>query len=349
MSGAARSWILGRMANSTTPDAGAKQFWRHTGLLAVLGAIIAFGLGAAYLSIGHDPQPRDLPIAVVGPPAAAEALEAKAPEELSARAVPDLAAARKAIGERDVYGAVVPGPLGAREVLIASAASNQVANFLRHTAGQATPEKVPRVVDAAPLPDDDSGGSSIPLLVSVLVLGGSVGVVGMSRVLPRFEARPRQGVLPLSFLLIYALVFGLGLTAISAAFGVGTDAAVIDRVLVLSLISLAVTASTAALIALIGPAGSAVTSVLYFVLGGQINGGSTAPEFLPPFWKELGEHLPGGAGVSLLRDVFYFPEASSGQPLAVLGAYAGAGLIVLVALYLVHARRRVRVPVPTAA
>jgi hypothetical protein len=349
MSGGLRSWILACMTNSTTPDTGAKRFWRHTGLLAGLGAIIAFGLGAAYLSIGHDPQPRDLPIAVVGPPAAAEALEAEAPDELSARAVPDLAAAREAIGERDVYGAVVPGPEGAREVLIASAASNQVANFLRRTAGQATPENVPEVVDAAPLPEDDSGGSSIPLLVTVLILGGSVGVVGMAKVLPRFEARPSQGVLPLTFLLVYALVFGLGLTAISAVFGVGTDAAVIDRVLALSLISLAVTASTAALIALIGPAGSAVTSLLYFVLGGQINGGSTAPEFLPPFWKELGEHLPGGAGVSLLRDVFYFPEASTGRPLAVLGVYAAGGLLVLLALHLVHARRRVHVPVPTAA
>jgi hypothetical protein len=337
------------MTNSTTTDIGARQFWRHTGLLAALGAIIAFALGAAYLSIGHDPQPRDLPIAVVGPPAAADALEAQAPAELSVRSVPDLAAARREIREREIYGAMVPGPEGAREVLIASAASNQAANFLRRTLGQATPENVPKIVDAAPLPSDDSGGSSIPLLVTVLVLGGSLGVVGMARVLPRFDARPRRGVLPLSFLLIYALVFGLGLTAISAAFGVGTEAAVIDRVMALSLISLAVTASTAALISLIGPAGSAVTSLLYFVLGGQINGGSTAPEFLPSFWRELGEHLPGGAGVSLLRDVFYFPEASAGAPTGILAIYAGAGLLALLALSLVHSRRRVRALVPTTA
>jgi hypothetical protein len=124
---------------------------------------------------------------------------------------------------------------------------------------------------------------------------------------------------------------------------------VLDRVLVFTLISLAVTASTAALVALIGPAGSAVASVLYFVLGGQINGGSTAFEFLPPFWKALGEHLPGGAGVSLLRDVIYFPEASTGEPIGILAAYAGGGLLVLLALHIVHSRRRAAAAVPVAA
>jgi len=101
-----------------------------------------------------------------------------------------------------------------------------------------------------------------------------------------------------------------------------------------------VAGSTAALVALIGSAGSAVAGVLYFILGAQISGAGTAPEFLPPFWSDLGHHLPGGAGTSLLRDVFYFPEASTSDPIAILAAYAGTGLLVLLALNLIRARRR---------
>jgi hypothetical protein len=99
-----------------------------------------------------------------------------------------------------------------------------------------------------------------------------------------------------------------------------------------------VAASSAALVALIGPAGSAVAGVLYFILGAQISGAGTAREFLPSFWSDLGHHLPGGAGTSLLRNVFYFPEASNGEPIAILTVYAGAGLLVLLALHLIRTR-----------
>lgn len=319
-----------------------RRFWRHTGLLAAIGTVIAVCLASAFLSIGHSPQPRDVPIAVVGPPAAAQQVAAQAPDELSTRSVPDLAAAEAAIRERDVYGAIVPGQQGVRELLIATAANNQVANFLRRTLGRATEANVPKIVDARPLPRDDSSGASIGLLVQVLMIAGTVGVVGLTRLLPRFEGDPRRGVVPLLFLLVYGLLLGFLVAAIAAAFGVGTDASFLDRVLALAFISVAVTLSTGALVALIGPAGSAVAGLLYFVLGSQISGAGTAPEFLPSFWSELGQHLPTGAGATLLRDVFYFPEASIGEPIAILGVYAGVGLIVVIALNLLIARRRDR-------
>jgi hypothetical protein len=325
------------------------QFWRHSGVLAAVGVVFAVALGAAFMSIGHSPQPRDVPVAVVGPPAAAQQLEAQAPGKLSTRSVPDLAAAQRAIDQRDVYGAVVPGEEGVRELLIAPAASNQVANFLRGSLGQPTPDNVPKVVNAKPLPHDDSNGLSISLLIQTLIMGATIGVLGIKRLLPRFEADPRRGIAPMLSLGGYALLFGVALAAISGAFGVGTDAALLDRALALSLISVAVIASTAALVALMGPIGSAVSGVLFFVLGAQISGGGTAPEFLSPFWSDLGQALPGGAGVTLLRDVFYFPEASTGGPIAILAAYAGAGLLMLVALNLLRARRRSRAGDPVGA
>jgi hypothetical protein len=64
--------------------------------------IIALALGAAFMSIGHDQRPRELPIAAVGTPDTARTVEDQAPGELSVRAVRDRAAARQAILERDV-------------------------------------------------------------------------------------------------------------------------------------------------------------------------------------------------------------------------------------------------------
>lgn len=330
--------MIDSRASSERP--GGRRFWRHAGGLGVIGVIIALALGAAFMSIGHDQRPRELPIAAVGTPATAQTVEAQASGQLSVRAVRDRAAARQEIAERDVYGAVVLGEQGVRELLIASAANNGVANFLRRTLGRATPDGVPRITDVRPLPEDDATGIDIALLLQVLLIGGSIAVVGIGRLLPRFEGDPRRGVLPVTFLAAYAVMFGFALTLIAAAFGVGTDASFLDRVLAMALISAGVAGSTAALVALIGSAGSAVAGVLYFILGAQISGAGTAPEFLPPFWSDLGHYLPGGAGTSLLRDVFYFPEASTSNPIAILAAYAGAGLLVLSGLNLIRARRR---------
>jgi hypothetical protein len=128
----------------------AQEFWRRSGVLAALGALLVVALAAAFLSIGHSPQPREVPVAVVGPPAAAQQLEAEADGKFSAGSVPDLAAAQREIDERDVYTAVVPGQQGVRKLLISSAASNQVANFMRRTLGAATRRTFPRSWTGSP-------------------------------------------------------------------------------------------------------------------------------------------------------------------------------------------------------
>jgi hypothetical protein len=161
----------------------------------------------------------------------------------------------------------------------------------------------------------------------------------MASLVPRLRADFRHGVLPLTFLGAYALLLGLILTAVSSAFGIATDVSFLDRVFSFALISLAVTASTAALVALIGPAGSGVAALVYFLIGTQISGANTAPEFLSSFWRVLGEYLPPGAGVSLLRNLFYFQDASVAKSIAILAVYVGVGWLLLVALKILDWRR----------
>lgn len=257
--------MIDSRASSERP--GGRRFWRYAGGLGVIGVIIALVLGAAFMRIGHDQRPRELPIAAVGTPATAQTVEAQAPGELSVRAVRDRAAARQEIAERDVHSAVVLGEQGVRELLIASAANSGVANFLRRTLGRATPDGVPRITDVRPLPEDDATGIDIALLLQVLLIGGSIAVVGIGRLLPRFEGDPRRGVLPVTFLAAYAVMLGFALTLISAAFGVGTDASFLDRVLAMALISAGVARVDRSARRPHRLRGSAVAGVLYFIPG----------------------------------------------------------------------------------
>jgi hypothetical protein len=96
----------------------------------------------------------------------------------------DEAAARAAIRDRDVYGAVVVSPQDVT-VLTASAASPLVALQLRESAvslagvGQAPGAAAgqPRVVDVVPADPDDPRGSALSAAVLPLVLTGAASAV----------------------------------------------------------------------------------------------------------------------------------------------------------------------------
>src|SRR5919108_3832736 len=81
-------------------------------------------------------EPRDMPVGVAGPPAAVQKFEHGLEADDGAFEVHRYATeagAREAIEDRDIYGAFVAGPGGAK-VLTASAASPMVAQQLTHAA-----------------------------------------------------------------------------------------------------------------------------------------------------------------------------------------------------------------------
>jgi hypothetical protein len=98
-------------------------------------ALVAFAWPSARLA------PRDLPIGVAGPPQAATAIQRQLAQRGGAFDVhvyADEAAARAAIGDREVYGAIVAAPNGVT-LLTASAASPVVAQLLSQAATEAGP------------------------------------------------------------------------------------------------------------------------------------------------------------------------------------------------------------------
>jgi hypothetical protein len=88
---------------------------------------------------------------------------------------------------------------------------------------------------------------------------------------------------------------------------------------------------------MLGGAGLIVAVVTVVLLGNPVSGGTVPASMLPSGWHFLSEILPNAAGVRLVRAVSYFGGHGIGNPLIVLGIYAGAAVLLTT---LVTLRRR---------
>jgi hypothetical protein len=276
-------------------------------------------LAAAVLTLFAWPAakvaPRDLPIAVAGPPPAAQAIEQQLALQTGAFEVhryTDLRSAREAIRDRKVYGAFAAAE-GGPIVLNSTAASPAVAQLLAHAATEAG---AARVQDVAPA---SRAGGALP--ASVLPLG-LVGIVtGLAGMLLLPGAVGRSGLVLGGSLLAGAaagLILQSWLEVVSGDWLANAAA--------LSLTVLAIAASVAGLGALFGKAGLALAALTMVLIGNPFSGAGTAPELLPEPVGGLGQLLPPGAGANLLRSTGFFDGAGAGDHLIVLAAWAVAGL-----------------------
>ncbi|QKW39793.1 hypothetical protein HUT06_41965 [Actinomadura sp. NAK00032] len=96
---------------------------------------------------------------------------------------------------------------------------------------------------------------------------------------------------------------------------------------------------------LLGPKGLAVVAPLMVFIGNPWSGASSAPELLPEPVGWIGQLLPPGAGVTLLRSTAFFDGAGGARALVVLLAWAALGLA---AIHTADWRRRRSQGRPTA-
>ncbi|MFF5075431.1 hypothetical protein ACFY36_00125 [Actinoplanes sp. NPDC000266] len=306
-----------------------RHFWVRAAVVVALGVAIVSLLGSALLSISHAPTPHHIPLGYVGADSTRAALESQAGDALDVKTYGSRADALAGIGRLDVYGALVISGTGV-ELLKSTAASPQVASVLTGLVTTAFAQAgTPAVTEVSPLPADDSGGGSIGVMLQVIILGGTIGALGLGQLVPRYRANVARGELPVLFLILYGLCLGAGVAGLARAFGVGTHIHFMELTASLALINLAVTASISAIVSIIGAAGAGVGAVLYFLLGAPISGAATAGPLMPAFWHGFGQALPPGAGATLLRRVLYFPDAPLGTPILTLALYAGVGAVVL--------------------
>ncbi len=267
------------------------------GLLALQLVLIAL-----FVLPGHDPKPHDLPVGVVG--------AATLPAPMETHRYATESAAREAIEEREVYGAVA-----GRTLLVASAASPSVAQMLREAA------PATEVRDVVPTAEADPRGATINLaFLPLMVVTIPLAIVLMG--LPRARL--------LGALTAFAAASGL----LSIALVSGAMDALPGSYLALSAVAalavLAVALPVAGLVRLLGPRGAGIGALLFVAIGNPGSGNATAPELLPGFWRAVGPLLPPGAGGQALRTTAYFDASALVQPLLVLTAWAVAGVVLIV-------------------
>lgn len=307
--------------------------WRTVlGLALALTAALALLL-SAFAWPATQTRPRDVPVAVVGPPPAVEqvrtALESAQPGAFDVTAAVDAAQARQLVLDREVSGALVLGP-GGPSVVVATQAGPAVAQLLTQVAQGATGATVP-VEDVAPPPADDPRGAGLAAGALPLSITGAVaGAVLALRV--RGPGRRAAGAVVLALL--------AGPTAVGVLHGwlgaLGGDW--LAESAVVSLGIAAITLGVLGVAAVAGRAGLVLAELTVIALGNPLSAAAGAPALLPDGWRELGQALPPGAIVAALRSVSGFDGTGAAGPLTVLVLWVTGGLLLL-AVAAVRARR----------
>jgi hypothetical protein len=285
-------------------------------LLAAL-ALWAFSWPAARTA------PRDVPLGVAGPTAATAQVEQQLSRHKGAFEIhryADEAAARDAIKDRSVYGAVVVTAQGP-ELLTASAASPVVAQLLQQAVAEqaSTNGTDVRTVDVVAAPATDPRGAALtasvlPLALAGIAAGATVTLLGL---------RGTRAVT--------ALVGGATLVGVAGAVIAHSWLGILTgnwwaEAGTFGLATLAVSGAVAGLAALLGMVGIGLGASVVMLLGNPFSGAASAPQMLPHPVGVIGQWLPPGAGTSLLRSVSFFDGAQAAGPALTLAWWATLGL-----------------------
>ncbi len=294
----------------------------------------------------HQPQAHELPVGVVGPASVADtiaaALEAKAPGAFVISSLSCAAAARTAIHEREIAGALVVGS-GRPLIMVASAngeaTSNVISGALAAVVGALGQSAA--LEDVQSLPVSDSRG----LVPFFLVLGVSVSAF-IFQVVSRLRSGPFHFTGGSTSTVGFAILDGF-LAALAVSVVLGFDESYWLLAGVCTLLALAVAAATAACYGLFGKAGVGVAGLVLILLGNASSGSVIGSAFLAQPFRSLSPVLPAGPGLEATRSTLYFEGAGLGWSLWTLALWIVGSFVVLacVAGAKTWARRTADVPV----
>lgn len=306
--------------------------WGRAVGVAVALSVVVITVLLAFLWPIVTADPKDVPIGISGPSQLVDGFESQAPDVFAFTEVDDRAAAVAAIEAREFYGALLLAPTGP-EVLIASAANPAVAQQLG-SVGAVLQQQfgVPvTVTDVVPLASTDSRGAGLTACSFPLLIGGLIGGVVISLVVPGVWRR-------LVSVVVYAGVAGFSVTAVLQPWLGVLQGDYLPNALAVSLGMLAIAAPIVGLGSLLGRPGAALGAVLFLLGANPISAAAQPAEFLLQPWGAVGQWFPPGAAGTLIRDLSYFPAADTTFPWLVLGAWALGGLL-LIALAAVRETR----------
>jgi hypothetical protein len=310
-------------------------------VIAAVAALYVFSYSTAL----GDPQPRHVPIGVVGwSTATAERAFGSADRRtIDATALPSRAAAVTELGQQRIYAALVRSDDGRAELLLSSASGPSVARVLQAdtpAVGRALGTPL-TVRDLHPVNPRDPSGTVLFYVALASVIMGFIGAI---------QTRANANRLTLAGELRWDAIRSV-LVALAVTSMVGPIAH-LERVPFLPTWGvLALTSWTAGTTYLcwrliIGAKWALLPTWLLFILvSSPASGGAVAQPLLPPFFAAVGRGMPAGATVEALRDLTYFREHLHGTPYAVLAVWA----VLTTAVFVVLRRRKLGTGAPPAS
>jgi hypothetical protein len=273
-------------------------------------------------------SPTKLPIGLAGTPAITNQLKPlfvskTSPFEVTVYS--SEAQLRSAIKHREVYGGLTVSTTAAT-MLVSSAASPVAAETLGSVAselGQQFSTTI-AVSDVVPAPKKDPRGTGLASLGLPLVIGSILPAL-LLVLLYRRRAPAQLGTAAGA-----AVLIGGALAAI-LTFWLGATDGANYWLLTLALAAgvLATSLILLGLSAIAGRIGLGIGVAALVLIAAPLSGLSSAPEWLPDPWGDLGQLLPPGASATLLRSTAFFDGHGAGQAMIVLAVWALAGLLLL--------------------
>ena len=306
------------------------------------GLLLLFSLIGLIGSAIRDPRPHDIPVGLVGPPAAVQqmstAFGSAAPGAFQFTSYSSEADARAALDARTVDGFFVIGP--SPRLVVAGAAGDAstgvmtaaFTNALKAQGGTLTVETV------HPFATGDAHGLILFFVVVAVIVSA---LVSQALVFATANAAGfgEQLVVVVAFSVLAGLV-GMGTaTWLAGDYGSGfwTAAGLV------TLGAAAVGAVVAGLAQLFGPPGLALAALVVVLLDLVTSGGPVGSQLLPDFYRWLAPWMPAGQLYTSLRSALYFDGAALGTPLAVMAAWLVGGIVLMGLGEVVHSRRRAAV------
>lgn len=285
----------------------------------VLAGVIVALVALAFLWPVATSEPHNLPVGVVG-----GELPQSADLPVDTTSYGSRADAVRAIEQREVYGALVLGAEGP-EALVAGADGPVTVSIVEGVGRQVAAEAGAELTstDVVPLSDDDRTGAGLSAMGFPLVLGGILGGVVISLLVAGVTRR-------LFALATYAVVGGVLVALVTGPMLGILGGHFWLEALVIGVGMLATASTVVGLNALLGAPGIGVGAVITMLIANPISGATLPYQFIAGPWGAVGQYFVPGAASSLVREVNYFPDASTLHEWTVLLAWVVVGVLLSV-------------------